>query len=279
MSTKISRRAAALGATLAAMAPHKAWCQCAAATSGLLGCAGATVRALSAQGGGQRPMSVADFNRWAAATPQSIDGGNLDRAFGGAVSALARFSGQRPDIILYDGEDIPHSAFANPLSRFANTSGTVIVHKAKLRELLDDPYMDGNGDVAVMVILAHEFAHIAQFNSPYHDRLLQAASCNVLLAELQADYMAGFYLAELKRHDPRIDSRFAVWLMTSIADRLPGGEHGMSEHRLAAASAGYDVGAGGERVYATAMAEGADFVQQNFAGLVRDLIAREAHSQ
>jgi hypothetical protein len=270
MAMRFSRRAAAFGATFAAaFATGEGRCECPAETSRLLGCSGASIRSLSAQGADERPMSASDFDRWAASTPQSIAEGGLDRAFGAAVAALARFSGQRPDLVLYEGDEIAPSAFANRLSRFPNTTGTVILHKAKVRELLyGDPNMRGNGDIAVVMILAHEFAHIAQFNSPYFERLVDAASCSVLLTELHADFMAGFYLAEVQRRDPRITSQFAVWLMTSIADKWPRGEHGMSEHRLEAASAGYDLGVTGQRDYAAALQQGADFVQRRFSSLI-----------
>ena len=91
--------------------------------------------------------------------------------------------GVRPGFYIYDDHGKPNAAATLRKVR-RNSDGTVVFGRTLLvRELYRGPY----AAIAVAGIMAHEYAHILQLRSG-------AGNVRVVLLELHADCMAGWYL-------------------------------------------------------------------------------------
>jgi hypothetical protein len=96
---------------------------------------------------------------------------------------LIRKFGVSPRGFFFNDEGAPNAYATNRAENSAGPDGTVVLGltlvNAELRR-------DGGAGLAVPAIMAHEFAHIVQYkrNSPLSTKL----------KELQADYLAGWYL-------------------------------------------------------------------------------------
>ena len=118
---------------------------------------------------------------------------DLDRSLNLELGHLADSFDILPGFGFFD-DSKGGNAFATTETWVANTRGTVVFGKKLLsRELSRHSW----GGLAVAGIMAHEFAHIYQYQSRYHQQLTQGQTTNKLL-ELHADYLAGYYLG-LKR--------------------------------------------------------------------------------
>ncbi len=118
---------------------------------------------------------------------------DLDRSISLELSHVAKSLKVFPGFGFYDDADGPN-AFAIDDSVIPNTQGTVIFGKQLLS---DELTKRSSGGLAIAGIIAHEFAHIYQYQSGL-DRVLGRLQKTNKLIELHADYLAGYYLG-LKR--------------------------------------------------------------------------------
>ena len=159
----------------------------------------------------------------------------FDKALGRQLVRLSRTFGIRPGFAFVD--DAPHpNAAASPETRLPGTRGTVLFGLMLLKSLLDG----GSGaDVAVLGICAHEFAHIHQFQTGY-GRDLSVGRSTGKLVELHADFLAGYFVGQLKLERPTITLKFfgkKLYGMGSYNSSSPD-FHGTPAERLSAAEAG-----------------------------------------
>lgn len=89
------------------------------------------------------------------------------------------------ELYSYDDKD-SHNAYASPVCDILNCDGSIRLGKS----LLLDEIVVANGYVSVIGIMAHEYAHIVQFQ--------QKSNLAGKFAELQADFLAGWYLGKTK---------------------------------------------------------------------------------
>lgn len=159
----------------------------------------------------------------------------FDKALGRQLVRLSKTFGVRPGFAFVDDAPSPNAA-ASRESRLPGTSGTVLFGLMLLKALMDG----GPGaEIAVLGICAHEFAHIHQFQTGY-DRKLSAGSSTVKLVELHADFLAGYFVGQLKLERPQITLKFfgkKLYGMGTYNSSHPD-FHGTPAERLSSAEAG-----------------------------------------
>ena len=183
------------------------------------------------------------------------------RALGIALDRMVQFSGHRPAFAFFNDSGAPN-AYASPERLVAGAEGTILFGRSLFRDAMSNYESHG---FSVLMIIAHEFGHIAQFSSDKYDALFSLSDTSVL-PELHADFLAGFYLAELDRMYAAMNNNFAARLMKDLGDfniRSPD-HHGTPDQRLKASNAGYRFGREGGLTYDGAVDLGAKFVVQNF---------------
>ena len=134
------------------------------------------------------------------------------------------------------------NAMATPECLIANTgmcSGTVLFGLNLTHELIAEL---GNrlGQNAIIGVLAHEFAHIAQFNFGIHSGWTRNM-------ELHADALAGWYVGAKHRWGVDMEPSGFFLQMYSIGDYgfWSSDHHGTPRERLAASIMGYELGTRG----------------------------------
>ena len=176
--------------------------------------------------------TVADYARTAT---RSTGDPATDRALDTALQRLAAILEVTPGFAFYDDYD-GENACATPAPLLGVEIGSVFFGTRMFKTLLrQDP--SGGG---VMWVVAHEFAHILQFQSNVRNLLL-AGESTVRRLELHADYMAGFYLGVRKRDEPRASLFHAgesVWNAGDTYYNDPS-HHGTPAERVAASEAGF----------------------------------------
>lgn len=115
--------------------------------------------------------------------------------------------------------------------------GTVLLGRDLTLQALADNHW---GSDVVRAVLAHEAAHIRQFNSGLFDRLRRGQP-NARLAELHADYLAGYHLGQVAtvRGVFYELARESFYLRGDTAFQDPG-HHGTPDERTAALTAGFE---------------------------------------
>lgn len=138
--------------------------------------------------------------------------------------------GLQPGLAIIEGGN----AYAMPESLIDNTDGTVLFG----RTLVSDEWRKCGG-TAVAGIIAHEFGHILQFFSGLYS-LLTDHQPTQRLAELHADYMAGYYLG-LQRsiHTDIVAVLDSLKEDTDFSNEY---HHGTPSNRKDAMMAGYQLG-------------------------------------
>lgn len=169
---------------------------------------------------------------------------NFDRALGRALVWLAETCEAAPAFRYWDeGADeygrARRNARSAPLTLAGGSEGCVYFGLNMLRHQLANAQ---HGDMIILAICAHEFAHILQFRE--HDALeslLHRHPCHT--RELHADFVAGF---ALQRYLRRRNSRNAAlqdvgraWSVLGSNDFNRPGSHGTSAQRVTAIEAGY----------------------------------------
>lgn len=113
----------------------------------------------------------------------------FDSAFGMMLAQMARILEVRPGFAFYDDGALPN-ALALRQSYLSDTQGTVLLGRGVLHtHLTRNEY----GDMPIMAICAHEFAHIVQYNHNSQARL-NHGQVTVKRTELHADFLAGYFL-------------------------------------------------------------------------------------
>jgi hypothetical protein len=157
-----------------------------------------------------------------------------------------------PDFLLYSETDGPN-AFATPLARSRSRfpDGSVCFGTALMQNELAKS-RSGVG-FSVAAIMAHEFAHIVQ----YKKRFSQGPRA----MELQADYMAGAYMAA-RRELLLTDFREAADTFAGLGNTDPTDPHGSRKQRVAALMAGYEERRAGFKSLNTMYLKGIEYVTE-----------------
>ena len=159
-----------------------------------------------------------------------------DEFLGRALVRLSSLFGERPGFGFVDDGN-KKNAFADPESRTTGTNGTVLYGKNLFRDLMTR--FDDNG-IAVLLVAAHEFGHILQFNRGLFDALNEHQR-TVKRSELHADLLAGYFLGTRKKENPDLKIRTAGVALFEIGDYEFNSRdhHGTPEERIEAAEYGY----------------------------------------
>ena len=139
----------------------------------------------------------------------------LDQICASMASALDQVFGLRPGFCFYDDSE-GHNAVADPVARFADRQdGTVLFGVGLLKlettprkpgsdrrsarrpsneepSLLAGLYKEPESQIAAMMVMAHEWAHICQYKCDVHSPYI-----NGWRMEPHADYLAGWALARV----------------------------------------------------------------------------------
>ncbi len=184
----------------------------------------------------------------------------FDKALGRQLVRLARTFAVRPGFAYADDYQGMNAA-ASAATRVSDTRGTVAFGVRLLRDLLSRGV---GGDIAVLGICAHEFAHIHQFFSDDH-RSLSSAHPTAKLVELHADYLSGYFIGQIKRDRPHISLRkFGDFLFHSGTYDFGNPDfHGTPQERVRAAEEGFRL-ATTEVSFAIAARVAREFVLRNF---------------
>jgi len=149
------------------------------------------------------------------------------------------------------------NAFATPINTdIPGTRGTV----AFGWDLFTELHKYDSSGMTIMAIVAHEFAHILQFNLGY----LQGIRFGYLLkSEINADFLAGYFLGVRKRRIPSLRFQKAGELFIRLGQGMngdPSRTHGDSRERLDAAEAGFRVAYVENKSLNDAVRAGLDYV-------------------
>ncbi len=181
----------------------------------------------------------------------------LDLALDKGLQRLANTFGIDPTFGFF--EDKQPNAFAAPESTDESRTGTVLFGKNLFAEL---QAADPSG-VSVLGVAAHEFAHIWQFHSGHYKRI-RGTGPTVKRVELNADFLAGYYLGLRKTAHPNA----SLWI---FGEKLWGlgdmnvfarDHHGTPEERTEAAEAGFKLSFVEKKDVAFAKQAGIDYVQR-----------------
>ncbi len=152
----------------------------------------------------------------------------LDNSLNQEGNFLHNVFGIAPNLFIFDDGRQPN-AFASPQSTMPGYSGTVYLGRTLLATEL---WSMAKGSQAVAGIMAHEFAHVLQFES--------GTKSSGKYLELQADYLAGYYLGKKSYLSPTNLRAFA----TSLYEKgdynfWSPAHHGTPEERVKAMMAGF----------------------------------------
>ena len=214
-------------------------------------------------------ISTSEFNHYALGTRPNVlymsnnepiisNSGNhdFDMALAESLYDLSSTFGVVPGFAYYE-DPSDGQAFANrDDKRLARESGTVLFGKRLLAKLLGEE----DGDVKVLGVCAHEFAHIVQFKKNLQPALMLPGD-KVKLIELHADYLAGYYGAVRKKKNKNFPAvQFAV-LAHSLGDFNNSPEHhGTPRERDNAIQEGFSAYHDGNLSFDDAVAAGKDYV-------------------
>lgn len=152
-----------------------------------------------------------------------------------------------------------HNAFTTAETVIRGTQGTVWIGIDFVRNLADPS--SANGGIAVAGVLAHECAHVFQLASADLIKELMKDQTNGVLAELHADFLAGYYLARKRNVTPEsLTIMQRVFVYQGAYDRKDPKYHGTPGLRGAAMDSGY-FAAQDKKTFAEASAIGARYVR------------------
>jgi hypothetical protein len=162
---------------------------------------------------------------------------NLESLISNEYNHLAIVFTVNPAILIIDDRPCPN-AFAYWGVTVPGCYGTIYLG---IRLLRDELYSMDKGNLAVVGIMAHEFAHILQWK--YQSQLIGK------LRELHADFLAGYYIG-VKKYIPYRDlCAFARSLFTKGDYNFWNPDHhGMPQERVAAMNMGYSLGKSGSEI-------------------------------
>lgn len=183
-----------------------------------------------------------------------------DKFLGRALARLAQTLGERPTFAFYeDGERA--NAYASPgEDGVPDTWGKVRFGRRLFGDLTNNFGDDG---IAILGVLAHEFAHVAQ----YRRRVMSAlAGKTVKRSELHADLVSGYYLGLRKLANTSLKLRAAGMALYSIGDYAYNDpqHHGTPEERIEASEYGFSLANQG-RSYLDAFNHGMSWVIDRYS--------------
>ena len=164
---------------------------------------------------------------------------DLDRSINLELQHISDSLNVLPGFGFYDDSD-ELNAFALDETIIPNTRGTVIFGKQLLMEELNAHEWGG---LAIAGIMAHEFAHIYQYQSPFYRMLTRGEDTDKQL-ELHADYLAGYYLGLKRLRTGEIDIKafFDSMYLKGDNDFNSADHHGTPEERGKVVIEGYKMG-------------------------------------
>jgi hypothetical protein len=172
---------------------------------------------------------------------------SMDRDLDRALGIIADLLGVNPAFGFYDPARFQSGVSeGNIMNAFAThentdipgTSGTVAFGWDLFQK---EFYQHDNSGTSIMAIAAHEFAHILQGQRGY---LSDIRTGYPLKSEINADFLAGYFLGVRKRRVPSLRFQKAGDLFIRLgnsANRDPRRTHGNSTERLNSAEAGFRV--------------------------------------
>jgi hypothetical protein len=170
----------------------------------------------------------------------------LDRDLDRALGVVADLFEVNPAFGFYDPSRFPSGAERNVMNAFATQENTEIAGTGGTvgfgwdlfsREF----YNYDNTGMTIIAIMAHEFAHILQGNRGYLQRIRNGYP---LRSEINADFLAGYFLGVRKRRIPSLRFQKAGDLFIRLGRSMEGDPtrtHGNSQERLDAAETGFRV--------------------------------------
>lgn len=225
------RQTASLGVGLAATS--LIGCTTAAAQSRLQDNAGCCLVGAQAQQIIHRLSTAANSGN--SALLHSSGNSRFDSAFGMMLAQMASVFEVRPGFAFYDDGAAPN-ALALQQSYLSDTQGTVLLGRGILHtHLARNEY----GDMPIMAICAHEFAHILQYNHNSQARLNQG-QVTVKRTELHADFLAGYFLGRSSTMKPKQLLEIGQsWEELGDNNFTDPNHHGTREERLGMIEAGF----------------------------------------
>ena len=191
----------------------------------------------------------------------------VDRELDRAMVLVADLMKVRPAFgfyepgIFYNRKDMetwPMSAWASQFDTdIAGTKGTVCFGADLFRKEFYDHDRTGT---TVITIIAHEFAHIAQFNRGYFNDLKTG---NTLRRELNADYLAGYFLGTRMNQNNKLEFKRAGEYLEREGKSQDGNanrSHGNSKERLDAAERGFRLAYLQKKTFEQAWVAGLEYV-------------------
>jgi hypothetical protein len=176
---------------------------------------------------------------------------DLDRALIAELRSIIRFLGVNPGFKLIK----QNQAFATVNTIVDGTKGSVLLGIPLMQTLM----RRSDGGVAVAGVCAHECSHIYQYEHAYVGKF---GSSDVLLLELHADLLAGYYLGRSKKVTTNQLRAFASSIFDfgdySYSDPS---FHGSPGQRAAAIDKGFLI-ANGSNTLEQAAEDGASYVRQ-----------------
>jgi hypothetical protein len=187
--------------------------------------------------GGEALFAQSRLGSVAQGGPALEGSGNsrLDRSLGMLLADLATKFKVRPGFGYFDDRGSPN-ALALPDSRLSASEGTVLFGREMLARYLGSTH----GDMFIMGICAHEFAHVVQFFSGFYERLSRGQSTKKRV-ELHADFLSGYYIG-LRKMDYTASELVALgrsWESIGDSSYTDPQHHGTAEERLRAVEQGY----------------------------------------
>lgn len=159
-----------------------------------------------------------------------------DQMLGRALVRMSRAFGVRPTFGFYDDSGDPNAYASEEVENDVPGTWGKVRFGRQLHAELIQKY--GDDRIAVLSILAHEFAHVAQYQRGAMSAL---AGRTVKRAELHADMLSGYYLGLRKIANDSIKLRSAGMALYSIGDFAYNDpqHHGAPQERIEASEHGF----------------------------------------
>lgn len=203
-----------------------------------------------------------------ATEPQAFDHGNeplisstgdrdFDYALAQTLSRITDVYGVLPGFSFYDDYDGPN-AYATSVKRLQRADGTVLFGKRYFMRAME---VKESPEVGVIATCAHEFGHIVQYKHGLQKRLTQGRP-DVKLAELNADFFAGYFAGARKLEKPDFPAAvFAVNRYERGEYHTSKNHHGTPEERSAAIVRGFETSYKERRSFADAIGISLNYVE------------------
>ena len=213
-------------------------------------------------------LSASNFESWLSKSQfyRYSEDQRLNSSLGKALVRMSQSFEVEPGFAFYRGAKSDNAVAIKAqltIEGYSRRDGLIALGS----ELLERLKSGDDEGISLLAVLAHEFAHIYQYQNNIEDVLRENG--RVKLLELHADYLAGFYLGMLKRRVPGAK----MWYSGRLFDELGDYEfnekshHGTPEERVSALEAGY-FGVINKNITALSQVNknGIKYVKKNFSG-------------